>query len=53
MKPYLIQRFLAPPEKTGSPLDNAHRVFGGGAMQGQISKETLDAVDPAKKDPTE
>lgn len=24
-----------------------------GAMRGQISKETLDAVDPAKKDPTE
>lgn len=24
-----------------------------GSMRGQISKETLDAVDPAKKDPTE
>lgn len=43
MKPYLIQRFSAPPKKTGSPLDNAHRVFGGGAMR--LSEEAWDLLD--------
>lgn len=43
MTPNLIQRFLAPPKKTGSPLDNAHRVFGGAAMQ--LSKEAWDLLD--------
>lgn len=44
MTPYLIQRFTAPPEKTGSPLDNAHRVFGGAMRLSEEAWDLLDAI---------
>ncbi len=41
---FLVQRLHKPVKKTGSPLDNAHRVFGGGMME--ISSKLWDMLDP-------
>ena len=40
---YLMQRLLPPREKTGSPFDNAHRVFGGGMLG--LSESAWDLMD--------
>jgi len=40
---YLMQRLLPPREKTGSPLDIAHRVFGGGMLG--LSESAWDLMD--------
>lgn len=40
---WLVQRLKKPPKKTGSPLDLAHRAFGGGALG--LTKDAWDLVD--------
>lgn len=44
VRTWLVQRLHAPRKKMGHPLDNAHRVFGGGNYG--ISEKLWEALDP-------
>lgn len=41
---FLVQRLNKPIKKTGGPLDNAHRVLGGGMLQ--LSEKVWNVLDP-------